>query len=132
MKIEGLQHAGLFVTDIERSVRFYTEILGFREIWRVTNEFPDGEERVVFVQNGDLVIEIVQQVHPETRRDGWFDHLALRVEALDDLIPLLREKGVTFEEGTYTVAPKVFEKGSKWIMFRGPDNERLELNERLK
>ena len=47
------------------------------------------------------------------------------------MIEELQGKKVTFEEGSYCEAPHVFERGSKWIMLRGPNNERIELNERL-
>ena len=50
---------------------------------------------------------------------------------LNNLIEELKEKGVVFEKDSYCKAPQVFARGSKWVMMRGPDNERIELNERL-
>ena len=44
---------------------------------------------------------------------------------------ILKEKGIEFEEGSYTHAPQTFQGGSKWVMFRGPDQEHIELNEKL-
>ena len=42
----------------------------------------------------------------------------------------LESKGIVFEEDEITHAEHVFPpKGSKWILFRGPDNEHIELNE---
>lgn len=132
MKMEGFAHIGLFVNDIERSLKFYTEKLNFKLIWESVNQCDDGDVLVKFIQNGDSVIELVQFPKPIQREDGWFDHIAMNVEDIDAVIAELEKTGIAFEEGSYTHAPQTFEKGSKWVMFRGPDNEHLELNERLK
>lgn len=131
MKICGLAHVAVFVRNIEVSEAFYREILGFQRIWHTINETAEGEERVTFIRNGTMILELVQLVNPRIRTDGWFDHIAMNVEDIDAVVETLKKKGVEFEEGSYTVAPHVFEYGSKWILFRGPDGEHLELNERL-
>jgi len=41
----------------------------------------------------------------------------------------LKAKGINFESESVTEASHFFRNGSKWILFRGPDNEHLELNE---
>ncbi len=131
MKIDGLAHVGLFVANAERSAEFYEKNLEFKEIWRVADHNEDGDQLIIFVQNGSLVIEIVQLRHPEVRNDGWFDHLAIKVDDLQTVIEKLKEQDVAFEEGHYSESAAFFENGSRWIMFRGPDHERLELNEKL-
>lgn len=131
MKIEGLAHVGLFVPDAEASARFYRQYLAFEEVWRNINPLPEGDETVIFIRNGNLTIELVQQVHPRQRQDGWFDHIALAVTDIDAVIAKLEADGIEFEEGSYTVAPNVFPNGSKWVLFRGPNQERLELTEVL-
>jgi glyoxylase I family protein len=40
MDIEGLHHVSLPVTDLDRARRFYTEVLGLREIERPPFDFP--------------------------------------------------------------------------------------------
>ncbi len=127
----GLAHVGLFIKDVARSAAFYTDILGFEKIWENINPSPEGDVKVIFVRRGGLVIELVQFPAPERRADGFFDHVALAVTGLDDMIARLTQRGVDFETGSRTDAPHVFPKGSRWIMFRGPDGERLELNEIL-
>ena len=132
MAIEGLQHVGIFVNDVERSVKFYTDILGFELIHKAVNKVPEGDVLVRFVKRGDCTLELVQFPYPIDRSDGWVDHVALRVTDIDGTIKKLESEGVAFEEGSYTIAPHVFPPaGSKWIMFRGPDGEHLELNEIL-
>lgn len=131
MNIHGLAHVGLFVPDAEATAAFYQKYLNFEEVWRVVNQLPEGEETVIFIRNGGLTVELVQQVHPQQRQDGWFDHIALSVTGIDSVIRKLEADGIEFEEGSYTVAPHVFPHGSKWILFRGPNHEHLELTEVL-
>lgn len=130
-KMEGFAHVGLFINDIQRSLDFYRDVLGFELIWESVNQCDQGDVLVKFIKNGDSVIELVQFPFQIERQDGWFDHIAMNVENIDGVIDILKEKGIEFEEGSYTVAPQTFPNGSKWVMFRGPDNEHLELNERL-
>lgn len=131
MKIEGLAHVGLFVPDAEATAAFYEKYLCFTEVWRNVNHFPEGDETVIFIRNGSLTLEIVQPVPSWQRQDGWFDHIALAVTDIDRVIEKLKADGIEFEEGSYTIAPNVFPNGSKWILFRGPNNEHLELAEVL-
>lgn len=131
MQLSGLAHIGLFVTDMQRSVRFYTEMLDFKVIWKNVNPSPEGDIAVTFVQNGNLVLELVRFPNPQTRTDGWFDHIALAITDLEQVMAELSARGIAFEAGSREDAPQVFEKGSRWVLFRGPDNEHIELNEVL-
>ena len=128
-KICGLAHFGLFITDIEVTKKFYKDILEFNSVFEYT--MNDGT-KVAFLKNGDCMIEAVQFPNPEKRKDGWFDHLAMRVENIEAVKENLEKKGIQFEDqGNITHCPECFPGGSKWILFRGPDGEHLELNEVL-
>ncbi|MEG1012548.1 MAG: VOC family protein [Ruthenibacterium sp.] len=91
MQLQGLAHVGLFVTDLKRSLAFYTDKLGFRVIWENSNPSPEGDVQVAFAQSGDFVMELAQFPHPQQRTDGWFDHIALRVKDLDAAMAQLAE-----------------------------------------
>lgn len=130
--IDGLAHVGLFVSDLDQSCKFYEDVLGFETIWRCEVEEPDGSlTHVAFVQNGDLTLELIRPQTVSERPDGHFDHVAMRVRDIEAMQKILEEKGITFESPEPIYKSQVFEKGSKWLMFRGPDGERLELNERM-
>ena len=130
-KLEGLAHIGVFVADIEVSKKFYKDILDFKVIEETSLESPDGVIKIAFVQNGNLVLEIVQFPKTAKKSDGPVDHIAMNVKNIEGVRDLLLKRGIVFEEEEITHAPGVFPKGSKWILFRGPDGEHLELNERL-
>lgn len=125
--MEGLAHVGLFIKDIERTEKFYTEILDFEVIERTQVE----RDKVVFLKNGNLIIEAVQPYEQKTRGDGWFDHVAFKVENIEEVRDNLLKRGIVFEEKDIYDAPQVFPNGARWILFRGPDGEHLELNEVL-
>lgn len=132
IEVEGLAHVGLYVNDVDRSVQFYEEKLGFQLIHEAVNKIPEGDVLVKFVQNGTCVLELVQFPYEIKKEDGWFDHISIAVKDIDHVIEVLEGNGVNFEEGSYTVAPHVFPpNGTKWVFFRGPDGEHIELNERM-
>ncbi len=129
-RIKGLAHIGLYVRDIERTKKFYAEMLGFVTYFECVSESPEGDILIAFARNGDCVLEIVQLPVQKTRQDGPFDHIALKVSNIEEVKKELESRGIIFEEDEITYAAHVFPpKGSKWILFRGPDNEHIELNE---
>ena len=123
MPIQGLAHIGVCVSSIERSQAFYADILGFKTVFRYAYEGTP----IAFMQVGDCVLELIENA--EKRSDGQVDHIALRVADIVEIYTELQKKGVHFEDGGITVCPECFGNGSKWAVFRGPDNERIELNE---
>lgn len=127
----NLAHVGLFVRDIEVSKKFYCEKLDFKVIHENIAEGDKGVTRFAFIQVGDCVIELIQRPQYERRQAGVFDHLAFKVKNIEEAIEKLKSRRIDFETQDVMFAPQLFSRGSKWIMFRGPDNERLELNEIL-
>jgi catechol 2,3-dioxygenase-like lactoylglutathione lyase family enzyme len=90
MPITRLNHAVLYVADLERSVRFYTEVLGFRRIPMT----PDGFKGAAFLQapgsinDHDLgLFEIGPQAGPSAagRATVGMYHLAWEVDTLAEL-----------------------------------------------
>ena len=90
MGIHRLNHAVLYISDLKRSVAFYTEVLGFR----VVNMTPDGFSGAAFLQapgstnDHDLgLFEIGAVAGPSEagRRTVGLYHLAWEVDTLDEL-----------------------------------------------
>ena len=130
-KMIGLAHIGLFITDVEKTKRFYNEVLGFEVSYEVSLPGDNGETKICFLTLGDLCIEAVQLPQPEKRCGGWIDHIAIKVENIEMVKKQLEQKGIEFETTQIMHGPTVWENGLKWIIFRGPDQERLEINEVL-
>ena len=85
-----LGHLVLKVSDVERSERFYTDVLGFQ----VTTRRPNNQ--MVFMSLGDLSHELaLLQAQPDSpdRQDGQIGlfHFALEMNSLEDLEKLQEE-----------------------------------------
>ncbi len=121
--ITGVAHIGLYIKDLERSIRFYEDILGFQMIRRFTS--LEGN-LMAFMKSGNLVIELIQHVEWMDRKDGLYDHIAMEVEDIESATKELVEKGIEMEMEIYHDM-LVTTEGVKYVAFRGPDGEHLEL-----
>lgn len=80
----GITHIALRTTDIERTIKFYTEALGFT----VKARWGEGDGRIAMLDTGDgTILEVfhageVMEKCPETKAGEWF-HLAFSVEDAD-------------------------------------------------
>ncbi len=124
---KGLAHIGFFVTDMERSQRFYEDTFGFRTFFESTQE--NGKVQIAFLQLNELTFEMISVEGLSFPADGCFQHLAIRVENIEEAVKKLDKLGVAHEEIVY--APNMLKNGAKWCNFKGPDGEHLEFNEVL-
>jgi len=124
-------HVGLFIRDIETSIQFYCDKLDFVLVHKNKINTPEGIIKVAFIRSGDCTIELVELADYSKRGDGLFDHIAFNVKNIEDVMAKLKERGIVFESEEITHMPHFFARGNKWIMFRGPDQEHLEINEIL-
>ncbi|MGH9086659.1 MAG: VOC family protein [Acidimicrobiales bacterium] len=107
MEIKDLGHLVLYVRDLERSVRFYRDVLGFRQIFP-TGEGADGLRfpAAAFASASGrthhelLLIEVGADATPQPtgRRVGLY-HFGLKIgdddDALREAVARLQEAGVT-------------------------------------
>lgn len=128
--VTGLAHIGVFVSDIERSITYYEQILNFECYERADIEDPSGLIRLAFIKNGSCIIELVQKPNAPQKSDGPVDHVAMIVDDIEAAMTNLKAKGVTFEKDEPVFLPMLF-NGVKYAFFRGPDGEQLEINELL-
>lgn len=124
--IQGLAHIGLFVHDVEVSKAFYCEKLGFQIVSETEN--PDGT-KISMVRNNDCMVELVYLPGYDGYTDGFVNHFAMKVEDILEAKKNLEAKGIAFEMDE-PVFSNVFH-GVKFLMFRGPDGEHLEIDEML-
>jgi lactoylglutathione lyase len=120
-----LIHTCYRIGEIDRSVAFY-EALGMEEIGRM----PIREEAInVFMGfPGDGPrLELTYNHGVDAYELGTgYNHVAITVENLDEVLPQLAEQGIEPEKPPYTVR----EGGSRLCFVRDPDGYRIELIER--
>ena len=123
-KITGLAHIGIKVKDIDASIKFYTEVLGFE----LTHKQQNGSSVLAFLNIGTCLIELIQSAVYEPRTSGQVDHIAVEVKGIEALVADLKAKGVQFLSDEISLCPGLLD-GVKNIFFVGPDGERFEFFE---
>ena len=118
----GLHHTALLSADVERTVKFYQEVLGFPLTEIVENRDYQGSNHFFFdIGNGNLLAFFDfpgLDLGPYAEVLGGLHHLAISVEPAqwERLKHNLDEAGVEYME----------ESGTS-IYFRDPDGARIEL-----
>ena len=142
--IQGFSHIGICVTDLDRSVRFYSDVFGFAQLYRL--DFENDEVSATMEQSGtfrsamlirdDIRIELLQWVDVPTTGSGerkpmtelGFTHLSFRVEDVDGLTHAILAAGGSFLESTRTVLGDVEDPASgRFVYLTDPDGTRIEL-----
>mgnify|MGYP000913338752 CR=1 FL=1 len=132
MPITGLFHIGIYTKNIDSSISFYKNILGFREEWRGIVDHPTGKVEAAVMRLDDCVIELVVPVDlgRVANKPGPLQHLCLKVDHLDGVINELSAKGIKLSEEGLEIIP-TFMNGIRHVFVYGPSGERIELAEEL-
>lgn len=124
--IIGLNHVAIAAQDFERSVRFYTDTLGFPT--EKTFDLPHRGMKIVFVRAGNASIEIfgytegpIEPPPPTGERQAGMRHIALLVDDVEETYKKLKKRGVEF----------VREPRRGLATFKDPDGIVIELTEWL-
>jgi lactoylglutathione lyase len=120
-------HIGLNVTDLDRSLAFYRDLLGFRTL----AEGKEEDRRYAFLGDGEtLVLTLWQQAEQPYGPDrAGLHHLALQADSIEQVRAYeeaLRAHGVDFaHEGVVAHREGAASGG---IFFHDPDGTRLEIS----
>jgi glyoxylase I family protein len=118
----GFHHVAIRVYDFEATMKFYTEVLGFK----VSASWGEGDSRAVMMDVGDgNYIEVFAGGTKGPKPEGAFLHLALRSENVDEALEAARAAG-----SEVTIEPKDVVLGGfpvRIAFFKGPDGEIFEL-----
>lgn len=124
-----MMHVGIIVTKLEPELKFYTEVLGFREFWRgsstgevlswINLRVPDGE---------DYIELMLYKEPPQPTARGSAHHLCLEV-------PSVPQAAATLEKRPYrarysrSIEPRVGRNRKRQVNLFDPDGSRAELME---
>ena len=123
-----LLHTMLRVGDLERSIAFYTDILGMRLLRR--KDYPGGRFTLAFVGYGDetdhTVLELTHNWDTSSYDIGsGYGHIALGVDDIVGVCDQIRAKG-----GKVVREPGPMKNGTTVIAFvEDPDGYKVELIE---
>ncbi len=122
-------HTMLRVRDLDASVKFYTTLLGMRELRR--HDVPEGKYTLCFVGYGDEQAHTVLELTYNWGQDSYdlgtaFGHLALGVPDIHATCARLRAAGAKIAR-----EPGPVQFGTTVIAFiEDPDGYKIELIER--
>ena len=104
-----MNHVGISSPNIEETITYYTETLGFPEAFRVTTDA--GEIALVYVQVSQNSFLELQPSNPN--RPPGISHFGVVVEDMDDAIAMWRARGLEVEDsrvsGTRAVLSNIYD-----------------------
>lgn len=144
--VHAVDAVGMTVSDMDRSVDFYANVLGFEKISDVEVLGDDYEHlhgifglrmRVVRMRLGDETIELTEYLTPKGRpfpadtrgNDRWFQHIAIVVSDMDRAFERLRSNKVRYASTAPQTIPawNKAAAGIRAFYFRDPDGHFLEI-----
>ena len=124
-----MMHVGIIVTALEPAMKFYTDVLGFSEIWRggasetqlswVNLKVPDGEDYIEFM--------LAKEAAPPDKR-GTAHHLCLEVRNVAAAVAALEAKPYR-KQYTRTIEAKTGVNRKRQANLFDPDGTRTEIME---
>ena len=124
--ITGIGHVALKVYDIDKSLAFYRDRLGFREMMRIDK--PEGGLWLVYLRvTDDQFIEIFPGAEND-RAPGWngnaITHVCLTVDDLDAVVDQVTAAGIPL-----LIDKKTAIDGNRQAWIEDPDGNRLQIRE---
>ena len=138
------RHVGIVVNDLEKSIHFWQELIGFKIVSDNIEPSPYIEEllslnatnlrTVKFSDNNGFIVELLK-FDPSSNESDWqgdlsstgLTHIALTVENVEQLVNKLNEF-------SYTSLSKIMKSPNgqvKVVFINGPENLKLEMVEVL-
>jgi glyoxylase I family protein len=123
----GIHHVAIRVHDFDRSVAFYTEVLGFAK--KIEWGQPPG--RAVMLDTGDgNYFELFERPNqPPATEEGVLLHIALRTRDCAAALERARAAGrqITTETKDVVIKSSPNHTPVRLAFFKGPDGEVIEL-----
>ena len=127
-----LVHVSVRTSNIDRSVEFYTKLLGLKIVRRV--QIPQNNAEIVFLQDEGakgLALELTyyrdqKKFVQADYEDRLFDHLAFEVSDMRKTIEAMRKAGVVITDEPYRLSPR----GNLLAFLEDPDGTLIELIEK--
>jgi catechol 2,3-dioxygenase-like lactoylglutathione lyase family enzyme len=129
VKVEGLQHIGILVPDVEKAAIWYIEKSGFYK----RAEFYTGGNRVIFVYHeaSRILCELIQRPKGSTeaaeveKSGGKIDHIAYSVEDIEAEFEEAKKCGMNMVEGIVDI-PGFWDRGFRYFLVRSESGEKVE------
>lgn len=144
--VRAVESVGMTVSDMDKSVEFYSKVLSFKKVSDVEVLGTEYEQlqglfgvrlRVVRMQLGSEFIELTKYLTPKGRpipvdsrsNDRWFQHIAIAVSDMDKAYQHLRQYKVQHASTAPQRIPdwNRAAAGIRAFYFKDPDSHNLEI-----
>jgi catechol 2,3-dioxygenase-like lactoylglutathione lyase family enzyme len=144
--VRGVEVIGITVSDMERSLHFYMEVLPFKKVSDSELTGSDYEHaegvfglrmRVVRLRLGNEFLELTEYLAPRGRtipvdsvsNDLWFQHVAIIVRDMEAAYRILRQNNVQHASSGPQLLPQWNRNaaGIQAFYFKDPDGHNLEV-----
>lgn len=131
MKINGANHIGINVSDMEKALHFYHELLKLPILER---KIGNGESEIYYLQMGDFTRIELFDYHGKSAKkevaesDLGYRHLAMDVDDVDEWAAYLKENGVPIRYGPESL----LHLNARVCLIEDPDGMELELCTKIK
>ncbi|MBB3108707.1 lactoylglutathione lyase [Paenibacillus phyllosphaerae] len=125
MAVRKLEHVGIMVRNMEKSIQFYTEVVGLVHLYTMTH--TNGVIRLGFLagkESGETELELVEGYNGELPAEGRVHHVAFSVDDVEAEFARIKSlPDVVVRDTEITTLPN----GARYFFFEGPDGEFLEM-----
>lgn len=97
--IKGLDHVAIVVSDMDRSINFYTDILGLRLI--VDGRSGGGEKKSFIGTKSKAIVALSEDKNRLAQKGEYTEgvnHVAFGVDNIEQSSQILKDKGIEFIE----------------------------------
>jgi lactoylglutathione lyase len=124
-------HTSIRTSNMDKSIDFYTRIIGLKLIAR--REIPQNKAEIAFLQNADgkgAKLELTfyrkqKEFSQPEYENRLFDHLAFEVPNMEKIMNVLRKEKVTITDEPFKLGPT----GPLIAFIEDPDGTLIELIE---
>ncbi len=119
--IKGMDHVAIVVSDMDRSIKFYSEILGLKI--HSDGRKEGGEKKSFLGTKSETLVALTEDENRGKDRTGFLEgvaHIAFKVDDVERTSKILRERGVQFIE-------EKLDRGGKKKAYHFIDPDGLEL-----
>jgi len=141
--IQGIHHTCITVSDLDRSVAFYRDLLGLELLMTEESErsgddrskalgVPRAKVKLAILRAGDARVELIGYAtakgrpYDRSNNDIGAMHIAFQVRDIDAVYQRLVDHGVRFTSSPTTI-PAGPMQGWRWTYFFDPDGVSLEI-----
>src|SRR5258706_14078637 len=123
-----MAHVGVMVGALEPSLKFYRDILGFREFWRGSSSGTELSWVNMRVPDGDDYLELMLYSQPDAAQMGSKNHICLFTPDIKLAVAMLESRPAR-KNYTRPIEVKVGKNGKRQVNLFDPDGTRIELME---